>query len=152
MPLTFDQVAFRLSAIEPNEGMYAGIGPAEIPVLRQLLQDQEPWKAARAVYALSRIDDAEVVPIIRDAASDPRSQVRVAVAASAKHLKPEWANALLTTLLDDADMGVRKFAVQSVSSVHAPAVHEKLRQLRLHDSVPALRALTDHHLRSVLNE
>ncbi len=54
--MTKAQLRQKLSAIEPTESIYEGIGPSEVELLRELLQDQEAWLAARAAYALSRID------------------------------------------------------------------------------------------------
>jgi HEAT repeat protein len=92
MPMTLEQISNQLSAIEPDDGIYSGIGSSEIPLLEQLLQDKEAWMASRAVFALSRISDAEAVTILSQAAADPRPEVRVAVAASVSNLKPEDAN------------------------------------------------------------
>lgn len=86
MPITLDQLRRQLSAIEPNEGTYAGVGSTEIPLLQQLAKDPEPWMSARAICALSRIDDSNAVEVIREAMHDVRPEVRVAIAASATNL------------------------------------------------------------------
>ena len=49
MPMTLDQLKNQLSAIQPDESTYAGIGASEVPLLEQLLRDDEDWLAARAV-------------------------------------------------------------------------------------------------------
>ena len=147
--MTLEQLRIQLSDIEPDEGMYYGIGPSEIPLLEQLLQDREVWMAARAVFALSRVPDSKAVAILSRAAADPRKEVRVAVAASASNLKPSDANNILLRLLTDADVGVRKFAVKAVSAAHSAAVHAKLRDLETRDPAPSIRDAAKSKLREL---
>ena len=92
--MTLEQLTYQLSAIEPGEGIFAGIGPAEIPLLEQLLQDQdtEAWMASRAVFALSSVPDSRAVSILSRAVADSRQEVRVAVAASVVNLRPSDAD------------------------------------------------------------
>jgi len=49
------------------------------------------------------------------------------------------ANPLLLSLLDDKDLGVRKFAIKSVSTAHAPALLQKVREMQKRDPAPAIR-------------
>ena len=139
MPMTLEQLRNQLSAIESDVGIYAGIGPSEIPLLEQLLQDKEAWMASRAVFALSRVPDIRAVTILSRAVADPRQEVRVAVATSVNNLKPADANNILLKLLTDTELGVRKFAVQAVSETHDAAVHAKLRDIQTRDSAPSIR-------------
>lgn len=139
MAMTLEQLRSQLSAIEPNESTYAGIGSAEIPLLEILLQDKEAWLASRAVFALSRIPDPKAVTVLSRAAVDSRHEIRVAVAASAVNLKPSDANPLLLRLLTDSELGVRKFAVRAVSNAHNATVHTKLRALETQDPSGPIR-------------
>ena len=60
MPKSSTEIRQQLGDAEPDEQTYRGLGPDEVEVLAALLDDEEAWLAARAVYALSRInsDDA----------------------------------------------------------------------------------------------
>jgi HEAT repeat protein len=138
-----------LSAIEPKESTFAGISPSEIPLLEQLLQDTEAWMASRAVFALSRVPDMRAVTILSGAVADPRHEVRVSVAASVSNLRPSDANDILLNLLADTDLGVRKFAVQTVSGTHDAAVHAKLRDIETRDSAPSIRDVAKERLREL---
>jgi len=149
MAMTREQLRSRLSAIEPEEGIYDQIGPDEIPLLEELLHDNEPWVASRAVFALSTVSDARAVAILLRSSSDPRPEVRVALAASLPNLNPEDANGILSILLDDSALGVRKFAIQSVSKVHNPAVRLKLQTLETTDPEPAIRDFAKSKLREL---
>jgi HEAT repeat protein len=141
MPMTIKQLRNQLSAIEPNNSIYAGIGSSEIPSLEQLLQDKEVWIASRAVFALSRVSDAKAVSILSRAVADPRQEVRIAVAASVNNLEPNDASAFLIKLLADTALGVRKFAVQAVSRTHDAAVHAKLLDIQNRDPAPQIREI-----------
>lgn len=139
MPITLDQLRRQLSAIEPNETTYAGLGSPEIPLLQQLLKDPEPWMSARAIFALSRIADDSAVGVIRKAIADPRPEVRVAIAASAVNLAAKDSNIILSELLDDKDVGVRKFAVQAISAENDASIHAKLQIIGAQDPVSLMR-------------
>jgi HEAT repeat protein len=141
MSKTFEELRSQLSAIEPNDGTYAGIGPSDIPLLSQLLQDKEQWMASRAVFALSRIPDPSATAILSRTAADPRPEVRVAVAASTSNLDPGDANGILLRLLGDTELGVRKFAVLAVSEGHDAAVHAMLRDIETRDPANAIRSI-----------
>ena len=149
MPMTLDQIKNQLSAIEPDDSTYSGIGTSEIPFLDQLLQDKEVWMASRAVFALSRVSDVNAVTILSRATADPRQEVRVAVAASVSNLKPQDANNILLKLLTDTELGVRKFAVQAVSGAHNAAVHAKLRDIETRDPAPPIRDVAKDKLREL---
>jgi len=147
--MTLDQIKNQLSAIEPDDSTYSGIGTSEIPFLDQLLQDKEVWMASRAVFALSRVSDVNAVTILSRATADPRQEVRVAVAASVSNLKPQDANNILLKLLTDTELGVRKFAVQAVSGAHNAAVHAKLRDIETRDPAPPIRDVAKDKLREL---
>jgi HEAT repeat protein len=149
MPMTLEQLRNQLSAIEPDDSIYAGIGPSEIPLLEQLLQNEEAWIASRAVFALSRVPDIRAVTILSRIVADPRQEVRVSVAASVSNLRPSDANNILLKLLDDTDLGVRKFAVQAVSGTHDAAVHAKLRDLEARDPALPIRDVARDRLREL---
>lgn len=130
MPMTLEELTDQLSAIEPDEGIYQGIGSSEIPLLDQVVQHPErPWMALRAVFALSRVPDSQAIRLLEQASKDRRAVVRTAVAASISNLKPIDAGNILLTLLDDKHSGVQKFAIRAVSRNHSEEVREKLRSL-----------------------
>jgi HEAT repeat protein len=149
MTMTLEQIRNQLSAIEADDSMYSGIGPSEIPLLEQLLQDEEAWMASRAAFALSRIPDNRAVEALSHAAADTRKDVRVAVAASVSNLKPQDANSILLKLLNDEELGVRKFAVKSVSEAHDEAVHGKLQEIQARDPSPPIRDIAKSRVREL---
>jgi hypothetical protein len=149
MAMTLEELRNQLSDIEPDEATYSGIGAEEIPLLEQLARDPEAWMASRAVFAASRVKDARAKAILARAAGDPRPQLRVAAAAATKNLEPAAANSLLLQALNDSDLGVRKFAVQSVAPAHSEPVHARLRELESADPAPAIRTAAKSRLAEI---
>ena len=149
MTMTMSELRAQLSSIEPTEETYAGIGPDEVGLLRELLDDEEAWMAARAVHALSRIDDPAAREALVEAAAKPRMEVRVAVASAARDLPPETSDEVLPALLDDDHTAVRKFAVGAVSARNSAAVREQVSALASNEPDDRVRGLAGEKARSV---
>lgn len=149
MAITLEDLKRQLSDIEPSEGTYQGIGAAEVPLLDQLLQDPDHIVASRAVFALSRIRDRRSLGLLQRAAADVRPQVRVAVAASSVQIPAAERSRVLLPLLNDAETGVRKFAVHAADAVTDATVINRLRQIESADPVPALRTLATEKVKNV---
>lgn len=147
--MTDEQVRAQLSDIEPSEKTYEPFSAEDIPALERMLRYPEAWLAARAVFALSRLRDSRVLAVLHRAASDARSELRVAVAAAAQHLTPADANKLLIQGLNDTEAGVRKFAVTSISSEHSDEVHQRLQGLADSEASQAVRSLAQARLAAV---
>jgi HEAT repeat protein len=139
---TLDQVRSLLSDIEPSEQTFASLNVEDLPQLEALLShDEEEWMSARAVHALSRIDDPRARQAIVRASADARPTLRIAVARALPRLEAPVHERLLDTLLDDADVGVRKFALGSVPLAVAAGTRAKIGRIAESDGSEALRAL-----------
>ncbi|MGH2603991.1 MAG: HEAT repeat domain-containing protein [Dehalococcoidia bacterium] len=149
MTMSMPQLREQLSAIEPDESIYEGIGASEVDLLRELLDDEEPWLAARAAHALSRIDAEPAHDALLSATQSQRSEVRVAVAASAHVLPPRVSDQVLSRLLDDSELGVRKFAIKSVSDRNSDAVTRRLGELAAGEPNTALRRIAEERASSI---
>jgi HEAT repeat protein len=144
------QLRTQLSDIEPDDRTYEGIDASEVDLLRQLLDDEEPWLAARAVYALSRIDAESAHRVLLAASKSPRPEVRVAVAASAGALPPRVSDQVLSRLLDDPELGVRKFAVKSTSERNSEAVKKRLERIATTEANAAVQQIAEEKAKSLL--
>jgi HEAT repeat protein len=149
MTMTMDELRAQLSSIEPDESTYAGIGAEEVGMLRELLDDDEAWLAARAVHALSRIDDPAARDALAEAAGKPRMEVRVAVATSSSHMPAETSDQVLASLLADDHGAVRKWAINAVSERNSAAVREQVTALAANEPDDRLRRLADEKARAV---
>lgn len=149
MTMSKSDLRRQLSDIEPDEGTYEGIGPEEVGLLRELLDHEEAWLAARAVHALSRIDAGDARDAVRAATASPRMEVRVAVASAAETLHPELSDEVLSTLLEDANIGVRKIAVKSVSGRNGEAVKLRIRDMVTEERDPRLREIAEEQAKAI---
>ncbi len=149
MPKTMPELREQLSAIEPEERTYQGIGPTEIGFLTALLNDDEAWLAARAVHALSRIDADAARNAIVLAARSPRLEIRVAAAVSAQSLPPRLSDQVLDRLLSDSQAAVRKFAIRSVSSSNSPVTRQRIREIATTEADTLLRQIAQEKTRAV---
>jgi HEAT repeat protein len=138
----------QLSTIESDDATYEGLGRDDVAFLAQLLEDDEGWIAARAVHALSRIDDPRARQAILAAASMPRLEVRVAAATAAGRLPAELSDGVLLGLLDDPDPAVRKFAVRSVSPRNGAAVRGRVQELAGAESNTRIKVMAEEKSRS----
>jgi HEAT repeat protein len=148
MPKSPAELRDQLSTIESDDATYEGLGRDDVASLTPLLEADEGWLAARAVHALSRIDDPRAHQAIVTAASMPRPEVRVAAAAVAGRLPAELSDGVLLGLLGDPDPAVRKFAVRSVSPRNGAAVRSRVRELADAEPNPRIKDLAEEKSRS----
>lgn len=149
MSKSLPQLRQQLSAIEPDEHTYEGIGPSEVDLLVHLLDDEEEWLAARAVHALSRIDTDTARQALMSAAESQQMEVRVAAAASATTLPAPVSDEILSRLLDDPEPAVRKFAVKSTSDRNSEAVRQRVGEIADADADARLRRLAQQQASSI---
>lgn len=141
MPKSMNELRLLLSAIEPDETMYATIDASDITNLKALVGDDESWIAARAVQALARVNDASARQAVEAAASDRRPELRIAAARASEHCPVGTADNILDALLKDVDTGVRKFAVRSASPRNGAAIKKRLQEIADSDDSLTLRRL-----------
>lgn len=114
MALTKERVRAELEKEEPDYTRAAGLGPEALPHLRELAQEEDPMIASKAVYLAGLIEGEPADRLLEQAASSDDPRIRVAAAAAARHRSDEAASAVLTPLVQDDDVGVRKVALKSV--------------------------------------
>ncbi|MBD0256010.1 MAG: HEAT repeat domain-containing protein [Cytophagales bacterium] len=143
---TYEEVRTILSDIEPSEDTYSSLDTDDIPHLRQLLQENEPWLASRAVFALSRLPTRDTDALLLQAARDQRSEVRVAAAVCSARLPTDVSDQVLDSLIDDQDLGVRKFAVQSITDASSDVLKQKLRRISSADGNAFIKSIATERL------
>jgi HEAT repeat protein len=149
MPKSPSELRDQLSTIESDDATYEGLGRDDVAFLTPLLEDDEGWIAARAVHALSRIDDPLAHQAILAAASMPRLEVRVAAATAAESLPADVSDGVLLGLLGDPDPAVRKFAVRAVSPRNGAAVRSRVQELADAESNPRIKVMAEEKSRSI---
>lgn len=147
--MTTAELKAKLSVIEPTEAMYTGITASDLPALEELLADREDWVAARSVFAASRVGGSAATAFLSKAATDKRVPVRVAVAAAVGQRPIVLPDTTLIKLLNDSDVGVRKFAPQAVKPENGTEPRAVLTRVAKDDAVPAVRENAAEALRRI---
>lgn len=137
---TTDEVRAALAPDEPNYAAAARLGPAALPVLRDLVRGDDAMLAAKATYLASLIPDEARSDVLADAAGSAEPTVRVAAAAALTNLAAEQAVPLADTLLADSDVGIRKHALRAAAGFRrSSAMTDRVREVARTDPEPALR-------------
>ncbi|GIG23692.1 hypothetical protein Cch01nite_44160 [Cellulomonas chitinilytica] len=150
MSVSMEQVLGYLDAEEPNYVAAARtLGADALPHLESLIRGDDLARATKAASLAGVIRTPESAQVLAIAAGHDDATVRVAAAAATNHLDPSDASPVLSVLLDDADAGVRKLALRSVSPGADADVREKVRVMANSDPNDRLRELSTEILRQL---
>jgi len=149
---TVEEIKAILSSIETNETMYSLLDQTDIPNVKRMMDEAEPWLAARAIFALSRLGGDESHNIILRAATDERSEVRIAVAASCEILPDAISDTVLNSLIEDSEPGVKKFAIKSITKTSETRLKEKLRAFSREETNEPLRRIAEEKILQIYEE
>jgi HEAT repeat protein len=138
MPVTMQQVLAEIDKDEPNYARAAKLGPDAVPHLRQIAEADDPLRASKAAYLASLIPGQGSVDLLTAAAAHHAPEVRVAVAHALRNTK-EAPPAVLETLLEDSDPGVRKVTLGTVGHLNVPALRAKVAAIAKDDDEEFLR-------------
>ncbi len=142
MPVTMKQVRAALDPDEPDYAKAARLGPDALPHLARLIAGKDPGLASKAASLAGMIAHERAVPVLEKAAKSKDARVRVAAAASARHLPAPGASRVLAALIQDADVGVQKVALRSVPAGATPELRSKVETLSKSRGNPAIRDLS----------
>jgi len=141
MAVTLDQIYQLLESEEPNAKAVAQLGPQILPHLQTLIAGPDAEFAVKAAYVATMINDDRAVELLKEAARHPSPLVRVAVANGLRNMTRPGAAGVILALLDDRDIGVRKFAIKASAASNNSTLLAKLDNLSRSDPSPALRTL-----------
>ena len=119
MAVTMEQVREILTRDEPNYMEAAQLGSEAIPHLQKLLAEADPLLASKATYLASMINSDQAVDVVKEAAVSEHAEVRAAAAAATRNLPQIPVTDVLSSLLDDGDVSVRKVTLKSISALGA---------------------------------
>lgn len=150
MAVTMQQVLAELDKDEPDYTVLAALGPDALPHLQQIVDADDPLRAAKAAYAASLVTGPGSLDVLRTAAAHRDPQVRVAAAHALGNLAglaPETLGAaeaapsdLLGQLLEDGDPGVRKVALRSAGTLGDAGLRDKVAAIASDDPHEFLRS------------
>src|SRR5262245_48128928 len=120
MAVTLTEVRRILSSDEPDYAAAARLGPSVLPHLLALAGGADARMAAKAASLAGMIPHPSAVDVLRRAAASGSAVVRVAAAGAARRLRLPAAGQIVLALLNDADAGVRKFAIKAAAGRPEP--------------------------------
>jgi HEAT repeat protein len=140
MKVTMKQVLAALDREEPDYHLATRLGPEALPHLLHLVEEGSPGIASKAIYLAGFINTDQSEAVIEMAAHSPDPALRVAAAGALGSLK-KVSSRLIIDLLEDPDVGVRKFALKAIE-VHRPTdVRAKVQEIADKDPNMMLRQL-----------
>ena len=141
-----ERIEMLLSAYEPNYSHIAAtLSEKDIPILNELVKRGRVDVASAAVICLGLISSEKAIPGIEFAAKSDNPVLRLTAAHTLGSLsnKP-GALDLINGLLHDDDIGVRKFALKSISHSKIPHLKEKVQEVSRSDPNENIRKLAQH--------
>jgi HEAT repeat protein len=138
--------------LDPEEPDYEGaarLGVSVLPHIESLVVGSDTMLASKATYLAGLIPDPKSSALLQVAASSPSVHVRLAAAASARHLSDNEASSLLLALLNDSDLGVRKLSLRSVPMGATPALRKRIEDLSTESSEDLMRKLSNDALKRI---
>ena len=135
------QIRKLIDVDEPDyEALAKRIGPAGIPQLQTIVKGSDPMLASKAAYLVSLIPGDRSIDVLTVAARSPHPTVRVAAASAVRNLHhTEKTVNLVSELLKDEDLGVRKVALRSIESRPEIGHREMVTKLATSDPDETLR-------------
>lgn len=151
MSVTMEQVLGHLDREEPDYEAAARLGSGAMPHLEALIAGGDVRRAAKAAALAARLATPESEQVVMRAAAHEAVQVRVAVAAALRAMGVQPPR-LAERLLDDADAGVRKWALRSLRREPALGMRARIEAIERDDPAPAVRQRAAELLRRLRDE
>lgn len=115
----------------------------DIPLLIELSKDANLAIATKAVSCLGLMNSDQAVKGLKVAADHANPVMRVATAQALKHSAGlPSAEKLIDHLLDDQDIGVRKFALKTVQHAGIKNLKGKVQQMNLKENTELMKTLS----------
>lgn len=127
MAVDMEQVRAALEPEEPNYPRAAKtLGVEALPHLETIITGDHTGLAAKAAYLAGLIGTDACLPAMKKAASSGQAVVRIAAAATARHLPDQYRSDMVVQLVDDGDPGVQKTALASAPAAMADALASRV--------------------------
>lgn len=146
MPFSKEEIIKMINLDEPDyQAIVSKLTPEDIPVLIELTKHENPAIATKAISVLGQMKSDKALQGLNDAVNHPDPVRRIAAAHSLRNLATlQGSTKMLEKLLDDSDMGVRKFALKTVEVAKVSALREKVKAMNLKEVNPEIKALGEN--------
>ena len=138
--VTMQQIRAILDSEEPDYALAAKLGSGALTHIETLIKGVDPKLASKAAYLAGLIQDSYSTAVLKIAAQSKYPEVRIAVAAGARHLDSQATSEVLLCLIEDQDSGVRKMALKSAPLDATPALRKRIENLATKDSENFVRS------------
>lgn len=144
MAHTREQLIKMIDLDEPDyQEIVARLTKDDIPLLNELATDPNPAIATKAISCLGFMNDERAMAGVEKAAKSGNPVLRVAASHALRNMTSmPAAERILDQLLDDNDIGVKKFALKTVEASRLSNLKEKVRQLHSKESNEQLKSLS----------
>jgi HEAT repeat protein len=141
MAVDIEKVKAALNPEEPNYPKAATeLGPDALPHLEKIIGGSDTLLASKATYLAGVIGGDKSLSAVEKAARSSEAVVRIAAAAAAAHLSAEQSDTVLMQLVDDADAGVQKVAIQAAPETMSDRLRSRVNALRKSAASPKTKA------------
>ena len=146
MPFTKDEIIKMINLDEPDyPSIVSKLTADDVPALVELTRHSNPAIATKAISCLGLMKTEKALDGLKEAVSNADPVRRVAAAHSLRNMtNVRGSDKLLEKLLDDADIGVRKFALKTVEVANVVSLKEKVRSMNQKEANPELKTLGEN--------
>lgn len=117
----------------------------DIPALIDLTKHENPAIATKAISVLGLMKSEQALQGLNAAVTHADPVRRIAAAHSLRNLASvRGSSQMLEKLLDDHDLGVRKFALKTVEAANITSLKEKVRSMNTREVNPEIKALGEN--------
>lgn len=144
MPHTKEELIKMIDLDEPDyASIIRNLASDDIPLLIELSKDTNLAIATKAVSCLGLMNSEKAVTGIKAAAEHANPVMRVAAAHALKNSASlPSAVKMIDKLLDDPDVGVRKFALKTVQQAKITNLKAKVQQMNLKENTEFMKTLS----------
>ena len=144
MPHTKEELIKMINLDEPDyAAIVSKLTAEDIPLLVELSKDPNMAIATKAVSCLGLMNSEKAVEGLRSASSNANPVMRVAAAHALRNAAAQPAAVqMIDKLLDDEDVGVRKFALKTVQHANLRSLKAKVEQLSKKESTEFMKSLS----------
>lgn len=146
MPFSKEELIKMINLDEPDyQAIVSKLSADDIPLLIELTKHENPAIATKAISVLGLMKSEQALQGLNDAVNHPDPVRRIAAAHSLRNLATvRGSTQMLEKLLDDQDLGVRKFALKTVEVAKISSLKEKVRAINLKEVNPEIKALGEN--------
>lgn len=144
MPHSKDELIKMINLDEPDyPSIVARLTKEDIPLLNELAQDENPAIATKAISCLGYLNDDQAAAGVEKAISSNNPILRVAATHAIRNMSNrQAAEKMLNKLLDDDDIGVKKFTLKTIEASRFSGLKQKVQQLHQKENNEAIKSLS----------